>query len=280
MARADLHIHTTASDGKIKPEKVIDLAAENKLATIAITDHDTCDGYLKVKNYAFESGVRLIPGVEITTEYKDRECHILAYGFNPNHTEFKKKLTAQRKIRVERAHKMVENLNKLGFDLDFDDVIGEAGLANISRVHIAKVLVNKGYASSMNEVFNRYLGDDKPGYARSEYTSVTDMISLIKRAGGVSILAHPGLMYIWEDLKFFLNAGIDGIEFMHPTHNFKLQKKYKDWAQNYDLLLSGGSDFHGKARDLLHFGTITVDDSYADAILNKASERQQILETN
>ncbi len=275
MAKADLHIHTLASDGKCSPEEVVRLAAENNLSTIAITDHDTYKGYFKAREAGDEYGVRIIPGVEITTDYNDRECHILAYAFDIGHSGFKQKLAEQRLIRVERSKKMVKNLNKLGFDIDYDEVLGEAGAANISRVHIARLMLKKGYAGSIQEVFDRYLGNDKPGYFKSDYTSAEDVISLIHEAGGVAILAHPGLFYLWEDLRFFLNNGIDGIEYIHPTHNFDLQKKYKTWAENFKLLISGGSDFHGRQRDYYHFGNVTVDESYADAILAKAANYKQ-----
>lgn len=272
MSSADLHIHTTASDGRLTPEEVVQLAADQGISTIAITDHDTYTGYFPARKAGDELGVRVIPGVEITADYKDRECHILAYAFDVGHVGFKRKLLEQKKIRIERSRKMIQNLQKMGFDLDFDDVLGEAGSANIGRVHIAKVVQKKGYASSIQEVFDRYLGNEKPAYYKSLYTPAEDIISLINEAGGVAILAHPGLLYIWEDLQFFLNAGIDGIEYIHPTHSFDLQKKYRLWAENFNLLLSGGSDFHGKKRDYYHFGTVTITDKLADAIIEKAAE--------
>lgn len=280
MAKADLHIHTTASDGIFSAEDVVRMAADNNLATIAITDHDTFSGYFEAAKTGLEYGVRVIPGIEFTTGYNGRECHLLGYGFDIQNPELLEVVKKQERIRIVRARQMVKNLQKMGFDVDFDEVLGESGTGNIGRLHIAKVLFKKGYAISMQDVFNRYLGENKPGYAKSDYQEITVISDIIKKAGGVSVLAHPGNLYIWEDLRYFLNAGIDGVEFIHPTHNYELQKKYKDWARNFGLLLSGGSDFHGKKRDLIQFGTISIDDDYADAILEKAKERQKVLAIN
>ena len=141
MGKADLHVHTTASDGTQSPEQVVRLAADKGLSTISITDHDTLSGYHKALNIARKLGVKLIPGVEITCDYKNQECHMLAYAFDENHSGLISMLASQKQRRIQRAHKMVHNLNKLGFELDFDDVLGEAGTDSISRVHIAQVLV-------------------------------------------------------------------------------------------------------------------------------------------
>ncbi|MEX0686129.1 MAG: PHP domain-containing protein [Balneolales bacterium] len=277
MSKADLHVHTSASDGIKSPEQVVRLAAEKGISTLAITDHDTISGYLAARDFAVEMGITLIPGVEITSDYKGKECHMLGYCFDINHSRLTEMLNGQKKIRILRAHKMVHNLNKLGFDLDFDDVMAESGTDSISRVHIAEVLVKKTYVANKKEAFDRFLADDGPAYHKSEYWSAADVISLIKEAGGVSVLAHPGLNYLYEDLRHFLNSGLDGIEYIHPSHNYELQKKYMDYANNFGLLLSGGSDFHGfKDHDISNFGTICIDTVLSEKLLTLSEQRKAL----
>ncbi|MEX0928376.1 MAG: PHP domain-containing protein [Balneolales bacterium] len=274
MSKADLHVHTTASDGTQTPEQVIKLAVEKGLSTIAITDHDTVSGYLSALPTAKQCNIKLLAGVEITCDYQDRECHLLAYCFDPDYPELKAMLANQKKIRIDRAHKMVRNLNKLGFDMDFEDVLAESGKDSISRVHIAGVMVTKAYTADKKEAFDRYLGNDAPAYHKSVYRPVADVIGLIRKAGGLSVLAHPGTHYIYEDLRYFLNSGLDGIEYIHPSHNYELQKKYKDYAENFGLLLTGGSDFHGfRYNDFTNFGTICIDTDLSDKLLTLSEHR-------
>ncbi|MEX2403464.1 MAG: PHP domain-containing protein, partial [Balneolales bacterium] len=212
MSKADLHVHTTASDGTQTPEQVVKLAAEKGLSTLAITDHDTVSGYMEARGVARELGIKLIPGIEITSDYRGKECHILAYCIDVDHPSLVSMLANQKKIRIDRAHKMVNNLNKLGFDMDFDDVLAESGSDSISRVHIAGVLEKKSYVANKKEAFDRYLANDAPAYHKSEYVPAAEVIELIKSVGGISVLAHPGLHYLYEDLRFFLKSGLDGIE--------------------------------------------------------------------
>jgi len=278
--KADLHIHTTASDGLLTPVQVVDLTLKSGLSAIALTDHDTIDGYLAVQDYAANKGLRLICGAEITTDFKGRECHILAYDFDLNHALFKKMLSGQRGIRKVRANEIVSKLNKLGFDLDIDEVQAESGKATISRNHIAAALQRKRFVMTKREAYDRYLHSKGPAYVTNNYPEVGSVIKLIRDAGGVSVLAHPGKSYIYEDLKYFMDAGLDGIEYLHPSHSYQLQKKYKEYALNYGLLLSGGSDFHGsKPHEEQYLGTICVDMEKLDKILELSGKRKVNVES-
>ncbi len=279
MKKADLHIHTTASDGRLTPVEVVEEAATRNLGTISITDHDTIKGMEEACAAAEKAGIELIPGVEITADFNGRECHLLMYGFSPEDKIVRKFLREQQKIRVYRARRIVGNLNRLGFDISFDEVLARAGMAaSIARPHIASVMVEKGYAGNTREVFMRYLGNDRPAYFKCEYQPVAEIAGLAQQAGGVLILAHPGFCYSDGDLETMLNAGIDGVEYVHPSHPYQLQKKYYEWAVKHDLLVSGGSDYHGyRYDDDCNMGTVAVSMQEAAEIREAALRRQQTL---
>ncbi len=267
--KADLHIHTTVSDGRSTPEEIVAKASELGLQTIAITDHDSCAGYLRAGAEAAEKGINLISGIEITCEYNKRECHLLGYNFEAGNPEMKTFVESQKRRRHKRAGKMIENLNRLGFDISMEDVTAESGTLNISRNHLAAVMVSKGYASHKRQVFQKYLGDHATAYYKTEYDSVEHVIELIHRCGGVAILAHPGLLYVDEDITYLIKAGIDGFECIHPSHNYALQKRYIAICEGYNLLKTGGSDFHGHDQSQGHyFGTVSIDQEWVDALLH------------
>lgn len=269
--KADLHLHTTASDGRLTPREVVELVYSKGLRSMAITDHDTLQGYIEAKSYADTIGMDLLPGVELTTDYNGRECHILAYGFDLKSESMQSLFVDQRYKRKERASEIVRKLNKLGFDLEMDEIRAESGKATISRNHIADVMRQKSFVATRREAFDRYLFTGGPAYVQNEYISAIDAIDKVHECGGVCILAHPGHYYIFEDLRYFLNAGIDGLEYIHPSHNFQTQKKLKEYADNYQLLLTGGSDFHGiKPFEDQLVGTVCVDRSRVDAILDRS----------
>ena len=276
MRKADLHIHTTISDGRLTPKQVVREASLRNLGIIAITDHDTIDGIPEAQKVADEEGVDLITGAEVTVDFNGKECHVLLYGFPYDDPKVHKFLKEQQKIRVYRAQKIVGNLKKLGFDISFDEVLARAGLgASIARPHIASVMVEKGYAGNTREVFLRYLGNNRPAYFKCEYRSVSDVAELARDTGSVLVLAHPGVYYSDKDLQVMLNAGIDGVEYVHPSHPYELQKKYRTWAEKHDLLISGGSDYHGfRYDDECNFGIVAISLQEAQRVRDAALQRQ------
>lgn len=272
-AKADLHIHTTASDGKYSPEEVVALAAKAGLKIISITDHDTYNGYFKAKAAGSDLGVEVITGIEITADYKGRECHILGYGFDTGNPEFKQFILAQKKRRYQRAKKMLSNLQKSGFDISIDEIFAEYGTTNISRNHIAGLMVKKGFSANTQTVFEKWLGNEGPAYFKIEYESAANVIQIIQNTGGIAVLAHPGLSYLPEDIEFFIANGINGIECIHPSHNYELQKRYREICLSNGLLETGGSDFHGyKHHDHVNFGTVVIDYSIASRLKNGLTE--------
>ncbi len=253
--RADLHIHTNASDGKLSPTQLVTQALQRDLDVIAITDHDTIAGVGEAQMAADGTGLGVVQGAEVSTLFEGRECHLLAYAFEDAGI-MQKLLGNQKNRRVSRARTIVANLNKLGFDLSFDDVLGEAGRASIGRPHIARVMVKKGYASTNQEVFFRYLGNGSSAYHQIDYPDIALAIERVHQAGGYAVLAHPADTYNFIELKKLKDYGLDGIECYHPSHNSAHQRRYLDYCTNYNLIPTGGSDFHGSVQDFYHLGVI------------------------
>lgn len=270
--KADLHIHTVISDGVKSPEEIVRFAHQRGLKAISITDHDSFAGYNRAKLQADELDIRVIPGIEVTSEFRDREVHILGYGFNPDSPEMGRFIQAQKLRRYKRANRMIENLNSAGFEITLDEVTAESRTMNISRNHIASVLVRKGLVSNVRTVFDRWLGNNAMAYHKTEYEKPSTVIEMIREAGGVSILAHPGLYYLQEEIQSFLDDGIDGFECIHPSHNFEVQKKYQMLCKEHGLLETGGSDYHGyKKEEELYFGTVAINVEYVDRLTEKCS---------
>ncbi|MCC5926736.1 MAG: PHP domain-containing protein [Bacteroidetes bacterium] len=277
VPKADLHVHTTASDGKFSPQQVIDLAVSKGLKGLSITDHDSIEGYLSMREYAQQKDIELLSGVEISCDYNGREAHVLAYGFDATSADLQQMLREQRQKRTTRSKQIISKLNTLGFDIEYDEVRAEAGKASISRNHIADVMRQKFIVASRKEAFDRFLYTGGPAYVQNGYITVNEAIELVHQCGGVCVLAHPGPYYIFEDLRYFLNAGIDGMEYIHPSHNFQTQKKIKDYAENYNLLLTGGSDFHGiKPFEEQMIGTVCVDLTRLDKIQERCTSRYSL----
>lgn len=255
---------------------MVNLAKQQGISILAITDHDTVDGYIAAKPQADNIDLKLIPAVEITTNFAGRECHLLAYDVDVENTGFLHFLASQRTIRKSRATAIVGKLNRMGFDLEMDEVKAESGKATISRNHIAAAMQRKNIVTTKREAFDRYLHSKGPAYVQNEYPDTLDVISLVHEVGGVSILAHPGKSYIYQDLKEMKDHGLDGLEYLHPSHSWTLQKKYKEYAVNYGMLLTGGSDFHGtRAHEVDYLGTICVDLHRVEALLERASGRKK-----
>lgn len=247
----DLHVHTTASDGVFSPEEVIDIAMENELKGIAITDHDTITGLIVAEKYAKEHKKTLafVPGIEINTDYKDNEVHILGYFIDYNNKELLTKLKKLKKARYERAIKMIDKLRNMGLILDFATVQKLASGGLIARPHIGQALVNKGYVFSVREAFEKYLARGKPAYVPRAKYPPQEAINLIKKAGGVAVLAHPGLIRDRDIINEVIQMGIEGLEVFYPEHTPKEIGGFLEICQKNKLLVTGGSDFHGIGYD-------------------------------
>lgn len=259
MAKADLHSHSVFSDGKLSPTDLIKKAVEKKLSLFALTDHDTIDGVEEAKLEARKHGLEFINGVEITSDFNGKEAHILAYAFNAASEELIQFFLEQKELRINRIRTMVEKLAELGFPLDFDQLLLQSGNGTIGRPHLAKALVDSGYAKHGRDAFIRFIGNRSPAYVKAEHPDYTSVIKIIHRAKGKAILAHPATTYSDTDLNQWIYHGIDGFEMIHPRHPYHLQQKFENLANQYSLLKTGGSDYHGfLSKDDVYFGVVTI----------------------
>lgn len=236
---------------------MVSQALGTDLDVIAITDHDTLAGIESARKAALGTRLRIVPGVEISTLYHGRECHILAYAFEE--VSVLDKLLSEQKIRrVERARNIIQKLNAMGFNISYDEVLGEAGRASIGRPHIARVMIKKGYAADPQEVFIRYLGNESSAYHKIDYPDAADVIEKIHLAGGIAILAHPGNSYNFIEIKELKDFGLDGLECYHSSHTSAHKRRYLTYCQSHGLIATGGSDFHGTVQDYYQFGVLHI----------------------
>jgi predicted metal-dependent phosphoesterase TrpH len=249
----DLHVHTKASDGDYSPTEVVKKAKEAGLKTIAITDHDTLNGIDEAQKAGKKFGVQVIPAIELSTKYKGKNIDILGYNITAG-KELRKILLRMREGREERAKRIIEKFNVIGFTLTLEDVKAFSEDGVIARPHIAKAVVKKGYVNDYQAVFDDYLADGKPCAIDKMILSPEDGIRLIHQAGGKAVLAHP--VYIGDDelVRELLSCGFDGIEVWHRSQNKADNQKYKNLAEEFKLLMTGGSDFHNDDHQLGQFG--------------------------
>lgn len=261
MQYSDLHIHSNYSDGILSVEEIIKDSIEKGLKYIAITDHDTVESQYEIKNKWLNKDIGIIPALELSTEYKNKEVHILGYFIDVFNDELISNLNKIKSSRIERAKKIISNLNNIGIDIDFRDL---NIVSSIGRPHIAKMLVEKGLASNTKEAFQHYLIQGKPAYAERYKISYKDAIGIINNSGGLPVLAHPGEIYrgipTEEIIKEFKIYGLKGIEVFHPSHNDHQINNFYNLAKKYSLSITGGSDCHGsKVDDCFVIGSIGLD---------------------
>lgn len=260
MNTVDLHTHSTYSDGTFIPKELIAYAKEKGLSAIALTDHDTVAGVSEAIGYGAEYGIEVIPGIEVSTEYEDTEIHIVGLFVDVNNKELLSALDNFRLGRQNRNKEMVDKLNAIGVNINYNDVLANAGGGVITRAHIAQEIIKKGYALSNNEVFDRYIGKNKPAYVKRKVMTWQDTISLIVKSGGLAVLAHP-LLYKLSDKRLEMIVsqlsanGLGAIEAYYSTHSPRDVKYIKELALKNRLKLSGGSDFHGTNKPKLDLAT-------------------------
>jgi len=263
--KADLHLHTTFSDGALSPSELLERARQAGLTTIAITDHDHTGGLDEAARSAAQSGIDVVPGVELSTSVGDADVHILGYFFNPRDARLQEHLELFRAERLKRAEKIVERLNGMHLPLTIGAVLRRAGKGSVGRPHIATALVEEGLIGSYQEAFSRYIGFGKPAYEKKYQIPPREAIALVAAAGGLSFLAHPSTFISEEVLREIIDAGIDGIEVVHPSHSPELVAHYSGIVSEYFLLASGGSDFHGGRRnDREAFGKYFISTEYVE----------------
>ena len=263
MRGIDLHTHSNCSDGTYSVKELMDYAHEKNLAAIALTDHDTVDGLDEASSYVKENypDMELVPGIEFSTVEEGKDVHIVGLYIDHHNEEFKKKLGQFIDSRTIRNKKMCRKLSEeAGIPISYEELTGSFPGAVLTRAHYAKFMVDRGYARSRNEVFDKYIGDNCPYYVEREKISPEEAISYVLEAKGVPVLAHP-ILYHLSDRKLdalvarLKDAGLKGIEAIYSTYSPSEERQIKELATKYELLISGGSDFHGANKPKIDLGT-------------------------
>ncbi len=258
--KTDLHVHSKASDGAYTPGELVKLAFERNIKILSLTDHDTIHGLQEASETAKEYGVAFIPGIEFSTVYYDREVHILGYNFVPDSPVLTNALNKLSAARENRARKIIEKLNKLGYPITFSEVKAKSDSEIIGRPHIALAMIEHGIVSSIEEGFAKFLGPEGVAFVPRFKISPREAVQLIKEAGGLAVLAHPSNDFPSEHLPEFINYGLDGIEVYHPKNSPHISDYYYRRAVEAGLLITGGSDFHGHdADDFNNLGALPAD---------------------
>ena len=279
MKTVDLHCHTHYSDGTFSPEELFALAKEKDIAAIAVTDHDTAEAWVESEIYAREYGVIFIPGVEFSTKISSYEVDILGLNMTGNKAGLSKFLEEEKLFRDHRNQKMIQKLNEACIDISFENVLEKAEGEIVARPHFAKALVEKGYAPTMDFAFKKYLSPGRKTYVEKESHTPEQLIAEIKKAGGVSVLAHPvaymksyKISYerVENIVKGLCALGLDGIEAIYPLNTEKDEARWLRLARNYNLRISGGSDFHGANKPHIDLGMLHIPFSVLDDLLQQS----------
>ncbi|MGH2692356.1 MAG: PHP domain-containing protein [Actinomycetota bacterium] len=264
MAGIDLHTHTIYSDGTFRPAETVSLALERGLTAVSISDHDSTEGLPEAFEAADGTGLEIVPGVEFSTVRDGHGMHVLAYWAEAG-AEFQEELSRLRDDRFWRGQQMVKKLNELGYPISFERVQEIAQGKNIVRPHIAQALVEAGVVETVDDAFTQELiKDGGRAYVEKHALDPVDALGLIKRAGGVAVVAHPGLHREGlgvpdEVLEQMIEAGLDGIECDHPDHEPEVAERYRAIARQRGLVVTGSSDCHGTRYDPVRLGSVTTD---------------------
>lgn len=259
MSRLDLHLHTTHSDGSCTPTEVIDLAQKAGVTALAITDHDITTGVLEATVAGQKHGIDVIPGIEISSLLGNSELHILGYFLDCQDAQLNERLVLLRESRHRRNPKIIERLQAAGIDITYEEVRALAGTDSVGRPHIARVLMEKRVVASAKEAFDQWLADGRPAYVPRELPTPSEAMQWIRAAKGLPVLAHPTWVKTTEgtltDLVRRLKAeGLDGVEVHYSTHTPRQTRDYLALAKQLDLLVTGGSDFHGLTKPDIEVG--------------------------
>ncbi len=270
--RFDLHTHSTCSDGSYTPCELLELAKETQLSGLSITDHDTIAAYTQdTWDRAKKLQIELLTGIEFSARHLGENVHILGYGFSLDITSRKAmddliKIHSHR--RQERNQAMIAKLSDLGFDISYEELESFAETKVIGRPHIAKLLCKKQIVKSMRDAFNHYLADGKSCYVAGQSVDVVSTIDAIHQAGGVAVIAHPHLIQNTKLIAHLLDMPFDGVECYYSAASPKVEKQWLDKAQTKGMLVTGGSDFHGKMRPHVRLGSSFVDKANYDRLKN------------
>jgi hypothetical protein len=258
MKFADLHLHTQFSDGTFTPEELVLQAQKNGLSCIALTDHDTVEGCPRAAAACAAVRMEFITGAELTAEHEDTEVHILGYYLDTENRQLLERLAQFQTVRQQRIHEMVAALNKMGVPLKAESVFAMANCKSPGRPHVARALVKAGLINSLDEAFEKFLKKGRPAWVPKTKMSALESVELIHQAGGLAVMAHPGLNRTDEIIPDLVAAGLDGIECFHTKHSTVMSERYLEIAETHHLLVTGGSDCHGFSKNKPLIGTVRL----------------------
>lgn len=271
----DLHLHTTASDGLLKPSELVDMVWRAGIRTFSVTDHDTVASTAEAGRLAEAAGMTLVSGIEITSVHEGRDIHVLGYFIDSGDPEFGAFLERQRADRVRRLTDMVDRLEELGKPVNREKVLAskETG-GSLGRPLVAKALVRAGHVTDMRQAFDDLIGDGKPGFVPRCGPGPAEVIAIIARAGGIASLAHPGLLKRDDLIPTLVDAGLPALEAFHSDHDPATTEHYVALAERYGLAVSGGSDYHGEpVRRRSAFGKIGLSPAHFERLSARAGKK-------
>ena len=258
MKFADLHLHTSFSDGTYSPEELTGHAARYGFSCVALTDHDTVEGCERMATACRAANIEFFPASELTAEYKGTELHIIGYAIDIQHPKLLSEMQRFQDVRQNRIKEMVERLNRLNVPLQEETVANIANCKSPGRPHVARALIQINVCKSLDEAFERFLKKGRPAWVPKFKVSADEAIALIHEAGGLAVFAHPGLVHHDSLIPDLVEAGLDGIECYHTKHPTTTVEHYLEIAEEHDLLVTGGSDCHGMNKGQPLIGTIKL----------------------
>jgi predicted metal-dependent phosphoesterase TrpH len=259
--RVDLHLHTTASDGRCTPAELVDRAAHARLNVIAVTDHDTTNAVAETQSLGRARGIDVVAGIEITSMENGRDMHVLGYFFDPSNADLAAFLDTQRRNRVARVEAIGARLAVLGVPIDTEPLLDMARRdsgRSIGRPQIARAMIAAGYVNDTREAFDKWLQHGAPAFVPREGPRPAATIAIIQQAGGIASIAHPGADDCWALVQPLAQSGLDAVEAYHSDHDAAMVEQYLDIARQFNLLVTGGSDFHGDPAHGLDPGSVTL----------------------
>ncbi len=255
----DLHIHTTASDGFLTPAEAVEKSCRNKIFFLSITDHDSAAGLEEALKTGESLGVKVIPGIELSTVLNQQDVHILGYGFNPKDSFLIEKLNSLQRRREKRMKEMVKRAVQAGIDITYEEVVELARSGSLSRAHLARLLVEKGIVQNITEAFQIYLARGKPFFVEKEEITPLEAINFIKKLGGIAVLAHPGVTNLDSEIDSLIDCGLKGVEAYYSDHTPEQTLYYLDLAKRRKLLVTAGSDAHNIPGHGAQIGTFKIE---------------------
>jgi predicted metal-dependent phosphoesterase TrpH len=274
MKFADLHLHTHFSDGTFSPEELTGHAQRLGFAALALTDHDSVEGCARMAAACRAADIEFIPGTELTAEYNDTELHILGYFLDTQNQKLLVELSRFQAVRQNRIREMVVRLNALNLPLEAETVFALANCKSPGRPHVARALVKAGLVKSLDEAFERYLKKNRPAWVPKAKMSALEGVELIHQAGGLAVMAHPGLNRTDEIIPALVEAGLDGIECFHTKHSAALSGRYLELAGKFNLLVTGGSDCHGFSKGKPLIGNVKLPYEHVEKLKSRVEGRK------